>query len=389
MSEDLDTVPPAAPADAFARARPDRMDGKTAALKSERTSGARVSLWLAALLALAVAALALWRVIEMERGQAGQQAATRAELVARIDELARAGDQRKRDLDSLRARLVDTDGVNKSLREELLGVGERSRHLEDAVANLAEQRLSGRDALAMNEAEFLLQQAQERLALFHDAKAAGVAYALADSALAAAEDPVFASVRQSIAAEQRALAASSPLDEQAAIAALEHLRAGLPALATQHVADANPAQPSRWQAFLAQFVRVSHSGDEGATAPRNLELTRALTAIDLRVAQAALLARDDPAYKAAMARVRSGIVAAFDTHSPQAKEALAEIDRLAGAALAPPVPELGIALKELRNLRATRALSQPAAAGAPPVLPAPAPSEPAQALVTPNGETGS
>jgi uroporphyrin-3 C-methyltransferase len=41
------------------------------------------------------------------------------------------------------------------------------------------------------------------------------------------------------------------------------------------------------------------------------------------------------------------------------KNDLAEIDRLAAAPLAPPLPELGSALRELRNLRATRALAQP------------------------------
>jgi uroporphyrin-3 C-methyltransferase len=44
------------------------------------------------------------------------------------------------------------------------------------------------------------------------------------------------------------------------------------------------------------------------------------------------------------------------------KETLAEIDRLAAAPLAPATPELGTALRELRNLRATRALAQPHAA---------------------------
>ena len=38
-----------------------------------------------------------------------------------------------------------------------------------------------------------------------------------------------------------------------------------------------------------------------------------------------------------------------------------ELDRLAAQPLAPALPELGTALKELRNLRATRALSRPRA----------------------------
>ncbi|HEY0229750.1 MAG TPA: uroporphyrinogen-III C-methyltransferase [Dokdonella sp.] len=375
MSEDLDTLPSSPAADVPERAPPVR-----APLAARPSRGGTGLLWLIALAALLAAAGALWRVYLVEHGQSAAQAAARTELVARLDELTRSGEQRKRELDSLRSRLADADGVNKSVREELLALGERSRHLEDAVANLAEQRQSGRDALAMNEAEFLLQLAQERLALFHDAAAAAAAYRLADSALAAAEDPVFASVRQTIDAELRALDASKPLETQATLAALERVRAQLPALATQHAVSADAAQPSRWQGFLAQFVHISHSSDLDAASTRDVELTRTLTAIDLRAAQAALLARDDAGYKAALVRARGGLAAGFDAQAAPVQAALAELDQLASQPLAPALPELGSALKELRNLRATRALSRPATQQPAPDAPASAPP--------PQSETG-
>jgi uroporphyrin-3 C-methyltransferase len=343
----------------------DSLPAPTAAAPSPaahaRSSAARggAAAWLVALLALVVAGVALWRAYVVEHGQADAQAGIRNELSARVDELARGIDQRKRDLESMRTRLADSDGVNKSMREEMLGLGERSRHLEDAVANLAEQRLSGRDALALNEAEFVLQQAQERLALFQDAPAAISAYKLADSALAAAEDPVFSSVRQTIGAEMHALEASKPVETQAAIVALERVRAALPGLPTGHAALAETASTSRWQGFLAQLVRVSHSDDAAVNAVQDIGLTRSLAALDLRAAEAALFARDADAYKSALARARAGIVAGFDAQSAPVRDVLAEVDRVAGQPLAPALPELGSALKELRNLRATRALARP------------------------------
>lgn len=315
--------------------------------------------WIVALIAIGLAAFALWRVYVLEHTQITAQDAARAELSARIDALATGFAQRKHDLESMRARIADADGVNKSVREELLGLGERSRHLEDAVANLAEQRLTGRDALALNEAEFVLAQAQERLALFHDAQAAISAYRLADSALASAEDPVFSSVRQTIGAELHALEASKPIETAAAIAALERVRAALPALSNERSAVAETTAPSRWESFLAQFVHVSRDGDVGAHANRDIGLARALVAIDLRSAEAALLGRDEEGLKSALARARAGLVAGFDVQSAPATAALAEIDRIASQPLAPALPELGSALKELRNLRATRALAQP------------------------------
>ncbi|HKE49688.1 MAG TPA: uroporphyrinogen-III C-methyltransferase [Rhodanobacteraceae bacterium] len=328
-------------------------------------SGAAIATLLA-LAALILAGFGVWRVVMLERGAGDAASALREDVDRRLADAERTAEQRKRDIDTMRSRLADTDTVNKGVREELLALGERSRHLEDAVANLAEQRLTGRDALALNEAEFLLQLADERLSLFHDADAALGAYRLADSALAAAEDPVFAGVRQTISAEMQALAAAKPLESNAAIAALERIRTNLATLPAKAAATTANATPSRFEALLQQFVRVSH--EEGAApGSRDLELARSLASIDLRAAQAALLARDPSAYTAALSRARTSIAASFDPAAQPVKESLAEIDRLAAAPLAPALPELGTALRELRNLRATRALTQPRAA-------APAPS---------------
>lgn len=310
-----------------------------------------------ALLALGLAGFALWRT---ETAEHGRTAADNG-IEARLDDLSRGLDQRKRELETLRARVGDADNVNKSVREELLGLGERSRHLEDAVANLAEQRLTGRDALAMNEAEFLLQQAQERLELFHDTAAATTAYRLADSALAAAEDPMFASVRQTIGAELQMLAASPSVDTRGALATLERIRDDLPKLPLPHTQVAGTEPPSRWQAFLSQFVRISHTDDVDALHERDIGLVRSLVTLDLRSAEAALLARDEGAWRTALGRARAGIASAFDAQAEAAKAALADLDRLVALPLAPAAPELGSALKELRNLRATRSLAQPAA----------------------------
>ncbi len=172
------------------------------------------------------------------------------ELVARGDqsplaEIARAPISASAIWNAMRSRVADTDSVNKSVREELLALGERSRHLEDAVANLAEQRLTGRDALALNEAEFLLQLAR-RAARAVPRRAGGArGLPLADSALAAAEDPVFAGVRQTISAERQALEAARPLDTNATLGALDRVRANLATLPPKKSADRPPSRRRR------------------------------------------------------------------------------------------------------------------------------------------------
>ena len=113
--------------------------------------------------------------------------------------------------------------------------------------------------------------------------------------------------------------------------------------------------PSRFEALLQQFVRISSED----TQRRDVELTRTLAAIDLRAAEAALLARDPASYAAAIARARASIAGAFDGSAEPVRTDLAELEKLGSAPLAPALPELGSALRELRNLRATRALTAP------------------------------
>jgi uroporphyrin-3 C-methyltransferase len=327
-----------------------------------------------ALLAVALAAAALWRAWT-HGNEDGATRARDADLAARVEGVAATGEQLKRDVAALRGRLGDADGVNRGLREEVLALDERSRHLEDAVANLGQQRIGGRDALAMNEAEYLLRMADERLSLFHDAQGALTAYRLADGALAAAEDPSLTSVRRTISAEMQALAAARPLDTQATIVALERLRGDLAHLPARTEASRAPdaaAETSRLRQLLANFVRIRHDDAQAAGAP-DRGLARSLVALDLRGAEAALLARDPEAYAAALARARTGIDTAFDPQAQAVRDAQSRLARLASTPLAPPLPELGSALRELRNLRATRALAPPA----PPAesaAPAPSPS---------------
>jgi uroporphyrin-3 C-methyltransferase len=324
---------------------------------------------------LLAAALAVWWWYAQQTREADSASVREQAISSELADLARSNEQLRRDVDSLRARLADADTVNRGIREELLGFAERSRALEDAVSNLADQRLTSRDALALNEAEFILQLAGERLSLFNDAAAAIAAYRLADSALSSAEDPLFASVRQTIAAEIQSLEAAQPLQTQATLVALSGLRdavSNLPTKSARHTTDTEAgAERSRVKQILSQFVRISHDSSGPALAGRDVNLTRAVVAIDLRAAEAALFSRDAKAFSATLQRARNDIASTFDGESPIVQEALATLDRLAATPLAPALPELGTALRELRNLRTTRALSREPVPVTQPTEPAP------------------
>ena len=309
----------------------------------------------------------LWWTTLGSRG-AARAADEEQRLGARLDVLEHGLAQLRGNADALRSRLDDGDKVDQSVREQLLGLGERTRLLEDALANLSDKRLSGHDSLVLDEAELLLTIGGERFALFHDSAATIAAYRLADTALGEVQDSAFASVRQGISAEIAALSGlhaadsatvSSQLDQLATLVAqLPVAKAAAPAAA--------PAAESRLERVLAMFVQVHH--DDATAAPalaRSTTLARELILVDLHRAQAAALARDATVYRDAMGAARAQLEAAFDAQAPEVGVALARCDELAHVELAPaPPPVIGTALRELRTLRASHALHAAAPDGA-------------------------
>jgi uroporphyrin-3 C-methyltransferase len=329
------------------------------------------------LLALAGAAWSLWEVHAVRRDQAEAESARQAQA-DQLARLGRDGAEALRQAQALERRLADADGVNQSMREEVLGLGERARLLEDAVARLAERGMSGAVLMRLNEAEFLLRMGEERLALFGDADATIAAFQLADAELAALEDPLFTGVRQRIAADVAALSALPRVDRSALLGRLDAVADALPALPTRSVV-AGPAPEvaptagwfERTAAALARFVRVRELGDgSGPLAnPLDVDAARAAVAIELSLAKAAILVGDEPALRTAAERARRQLAATFAGDAPAVQQALTTLDAVLATPAQPAWPDVGGALQELRNLRATRALTEG-------VRPAPAASAP-------------
>lgn len=331
---------------------------------------------LLALLAFLAAAYAAWGVYRLQHVEdAGSIRARLDRLSSQLDGTQRSVESNQHENDGLRARAKDIDGINKSLREEVLGLAERTRLLEDALTNLTEKHLSGRDALALNEAELLLLLGQQRYVLFHDPAATIAAYRQADLALAEADDPAFVGVRQSVAAEIEVLIAQQDKGVDFAVATIDHLRTRLAHLplaeATAGMPDrqnsnAVASSESRLWRVLSQFVRVSHDQDVLASVhSRGSKLSSELIALDLSVAQSALLARDAQTYRDALQRVRAAWSQLYAATDSNVIETVAELNNLAAISLTATAPDiLGTALKELRNLRITHALQRTPASAA-------------------------
>ncbi len=323
---------------------------------------------LVAIIAVVIGVFAWWRAAD--DASRGTAITTDIALVRTdVDGLRRAVELERREREMLRQRLADADSVNKTLREEVLGVTERARVLEDAISNLADKRLSGHDALLLNEAEMVLLLAQQRFELFHDAAAAARAYRIADTALAALQDPVFATARETLAVELRSLEQLNQPTEAAALAELAALRDQVAVLPLAAALDRREAgtDTKLWRA-LGQFVRVTRTGPGGGTVA-DPALLRNFVALELRAAELALLERNDVALHAALKRARAQLTDGFAADDPTVAAALAGLGRLdAQSTAVTPPPALGATLKELRNLRAAQGLQQaPARADGTPV----------------------
>jgi uroporphyrin-3 C-methyltransferase len=358
------TSAPAATSSAYVRTR-------------HRVSGHRGLILFAivlALLALAAAAYIGWRQWQQEQGSAADSH-TVAEVQARVGTMeasvASLGSERA----LLRQRLSDTDQVNRSLREELLGQSSQLRDLDNAVAKLSEKSLSGHDTMLLDETESLLRMAQQRYALFHDAQAAATAYTLAEQSLAAVDDTAFVGLRQSIQAERDALLHSQPQTLAAELAGLQQLRSAFATLPLKaNDAPAAAADQGAWARIgraLSGVISVQRD-NAGPLAVADARLARELATLDLAQAQAELLANDTDAARAALQRVKVSLASQFNGNDAAVKQAQMALAALsADIKPATPVP-LGAALVELRNLRAVHALKP--AADQPAVAPSPRPA---------------
>lgn len=325
----------------------------------------RILPWLLALLLLAALGFAAWWYVLRPTAMGPRPTAQVQTLDQRIDDLQQAVAQLKDRDQTLHSRLNDGEQVDKSVRAQLLTMNQRLQSLEDSVGNLADKRLSGHDALVLDEAELLLTLGAERFTLFHDVPATIAAYRAADAALSQIDDAAFSTVRETIAAEIAALNdlhASDPASIGSRLAAVRMEVTRLPAPRSSPTTSSTPASTSRLWRVLGALVQVHHDDDvQKQFFLRDIGLVRHLIELDLRDAGVAAMARDDSRYRDAIADARAQLVTSFVADEPQVQSALKQLDALHAAILAPLAPQLfGASIKELRNLRATHALRAPA-----------------------------
>ncbi|HWT16825.1 MAG TPA: uroporphyrinogen-III C-methyltransferase [Patescibacteria group bacterium] len=319
--------------------------------------GALMLAAVALVVALATAA-ALWYVIDgVDRAVQEREA-----LLRRVVLVEEENAQMRRQTSALTRRLDDDDALDRSLRDEVLGVSERAALLEQAIKRVSENRMDSVSELRLNQAELLLSAGIERLNLFQDAAAAATALRLADSELARLEDPRYAGVRQTLAQEIAALDAVPTQARTDALILLADLRTRLATLPLR----SDPSNPTgaapamgRLETLLRGLVRVRRvtPREAGMLGPLGADTLRAVIALDLLHAEEALRQHQVARFQTLVAQARDALAFGFDLDADSTRDVRLKLATLA-AHKPVPWPDLGASLDQLVNLRHTREVAR-------------------------------
>ncbi|PPU37449.1 uroporphyrinogen-III C-methyltransferase [Xanthomonas arboricola] len=309
--------------------------------------------WLLLVVALAAVGVALffgWRA--WQGYQSAQLQAAEAQQ-QRWDGTQQMLETLRRDQRLANERLADAAATNRVLRDEMLGLSQRSALLEETVQKLADPNRHSAQALRLDEVELLLRLGQQRLSIAGDADGARRAYALANAALNGIDDPGYLNLRQALVQERDALDRLGAGPQAQAGQTLDRLAGDLLRLPEQTAKDSEAAQPW-WQKALAPLVDIRPSrGDALLTTGADRHAARDALQIEVSLARAAAERGDAAGFAQSLRRVDTWTTRLWPD-SPQRRQARTRLRALQQAPLRPRLPELGTTLLQLQAMREGR-----------------------------------
>lgn len=247
-------------------------------------------------------------------------------------------------------RLQQADSLNRVLRDELDGIGQRAALLEDSVNKLADPDRHGAQALRLDETEMLLVMGSERLQVAGDLDGARRAYALAAGVLDGIDDPAYLSLRQTLLQERTALDALGADPRMKALAQLDAFARNVTAPAPRDAITRDLHAPW-WRRAFGNLLQVQPT--DRAVAVQAADRAAALAGLQLEIslARAAAERRDDAGYREALRRADTWLQR-LAPDSAALTQQRAKLQALAAMPLSLSVPTLGSTLQQLRQLRA-------------------------------------
>ena len=286
---------------------------------------------------------------------------TAAYLWHELDALRDADHAReRRELEGAAAERAVLRASLDAQRRSIEQLGATQATLEQELATL---RGGGRAALARAEVLHLLRLANESLHLTRDPQRADAALAAADARLAELGDAPSAAVRAQLARERAALAALPRVDVpgialtlQRIGGAIAHLPlrvrlGGAPEAGSAAGSAAAPAAlpegfwagiGARLVALRDLLVKVKRASGpvEPLLAPEQEYFLRRNLELKLESARLAALQRDEVAFQGAVRGARDWLAVYFDSRHPAVNQAVADLEGLRRARLAPALPDI-------------------------------------------------
>ncbi|WP_313144209.1 uroporphyrinogen-III C-methyltransferase [Stenotrophomonas sp.] len=307
---------------------------------------ARWLLPLAVVVVLGAAGYAGWHYWQQQQRDRAAQAQTTDVQLKGLEATVEA---LRRDQRATSQRLQDAAATNRVLRDEMLGLSQRSALLEENLTRLTESANQGRQAVQRDEAELLLTQAAQRLAFADDVEGARRLYAQAATALADLPDNDGLNLRQALVQERDALDA---LGTGPRVQALHRLNAvaqalqGLPSELPPSQAEA--AAKPWWQSALAPFVDITPTRLNGPLTQAERAAADDALQLELTLARAAIERGDRSGRDAALNRVAHWAQRRWPD-SPGLRAQHAELQALRKAPLQAESSVLGSTLQQLRS----------------------------------------
>ncbi|MGQ0696916.1 MAG: uroporphyrinogen-III C-methyltransferase [Panacagrimonas sp.] len=326
------------------------------------------------LLALAAAGLFGWQWWT-EHGQLEDRIAGQDQSLKRLDAQiavldARSGEVLTRQSDL--SRLADRNGT------DIAAVQARIEDSLKLMSRISEDLSGGRTRFQLAAVEHLLVMANDRLLLQHDVTAALAALDSADQRLAEQSDPLLFPVREALAQERAALRAVPAVDLVSAALTLASLIERVPQLPLASHAPAQFETPTSrenpgaadvpadgWRRLVAAVQTAATRlftirREDNARAMRLLPPEAEATVyhvLALRVegARVALLRGETVALRESLRSAAAWLDTEFKPDDPGVLATRAELERLQGLNLRPPLPDISRSLAALRSrLDATR-----------------------------------
>lgn len=321
-------------------------------------SGASPMLVAIAVVALALAVYAHFRFEQFD-GRIDRLRTQAAQLRATQDRLAGQ-------LATLNARLETSQNA---MRTELRGLRElpaQVSELGQSVEELRTRTEAPQRAWVRAEAMYLLELGERRLRLEHDVGTAIVAMETADARLATLNDPAVADVRRMLAEELAALRAVPMPDLTAVLTRISAMEAAVPTLPVLGVPATDARRPAEEPEPKGPLERGLHRLSEALRDLVSLKridpaTTRLVTQeeeslrrqhLDLLLfsARVAAMEPDAVAYQQSLQAASTWLGEFFDVSSPRAAAMESELVALRGINIAPPLPAVGTAARQLQRV---------------------------------------